>query len=77
MRRENDVEGKRIFVIDEFSILSREVARRRQKQIPEDNDDISNMLNGEEETHIGQLHDLVADMLCFRHPIVFDDNRPM
>ena len=32
------------------------------------------MLNAEEETHIEQLHDLVADMLCFKHPIVFDDN---
>ena len=32
------------------------------------------MLNAEEETHIEQLHDLVTDMLCFKHPIVFDDN---
>ena len=54
--------------------LSPEVAQRRQKLIPEEDDDILNMLNAEEETHIEQLHDLVADMLCFKHPIVFDDN---
>ena len=81
MRRENDVDGKRMFSIDEFltvrqisTFFSREVARRRQKQIPQDYVDISNMLNAEEETHIGQLHDLVADMLCFKHLIVVDDN---
>ena len=69
MRREKDVDGKRMFSIDEFlthiksAVFSPKVAKRRQKQIPEEDDDMSNMLNADEETYIEQLQS------CGRHAL--------